>query len=184
MNKVKFPLLLVLFAALLAGCGGGAAGLKSGDVATVGKVHVSKSDFDALIAQAKRSYASQTPPKTFPKAGTADYETIKGQAVSLLVQQAEREEKASSMGITISDAAIQTRLDQVKKQYFGGSETKYQAQLKKQGLTDAQVRNDIRQQLISEASVRQGDEEHEGLRQRRARLLRRAPVALHAASLA
>ncbi len=151
MNKVTFPLLLVLFAALLAGCGGNSASLKSEDVATVGNVHVSKAEFDALIAQAKRSYASQTPPKTFPKAGTADYETIKGQAVTLLVQQAEREEKASSMGIKISDADIQKRLDEVKKQYFSGSETKYQAQLKKQGLTDAQVRNDIRQQLISEA---------------------------------
>ncbi len=129
----------------------GAAGLKSDDVATVGDIHVSKAQFDALIAQAKRSYASQTPPKTFPKQGTADYETIKGQAVSLLVQQAEREEKATSMGIKISDADIQKRLDEVKKQYFSGSETKYQSQLKKQGLTDAQVRNDIRQQLISEA---------------------------------
>jgi len=46
---------------------------------------------------------------------------------------------------------VQKRLDQIKKQYFGGSETKYQAQLKKQNLTDAQVRNDVRQQLISEA---------------------------------
>ena len=151
MNKVKIPLLLALFAALLAGCGGGAAGLKSSDVATVGKQHITKSDFDVLIAQAKRSYASQTPPKTFPKPGTADYETIKGQAVSLLVQQAERQEKAAAMGITISDADVQKRLDQVKKQYFNGSETKYQAQLKKQDLTDAQVRKDIRQQLISEA---------------------------------
>ncbi|HUZ81336.1 MAG TPA: SurA N-terminal domain-containing protein, partial [Gaiellaceae bacterium] len=152
MNKVKFPLLLALFAALLAGCGGGsAAGLKSNDVATVGGIHVSKTAFDALIAQAKRSYATQTPPKAFPKQGTADYETIKGQAVTLLVQQAEREEKASSMGITISAADVQKRLDQIKKQYFGGSETRYQAQLKKQNLTDAQVREDIRQQLISEA---------------------------------
>ena len=46
---------------------------------------------------------------------------------------------------------VQARLDQIKKQYFGGSETKYKAQLKKQDLTDAQVRQDIRSQLISEA---------------------------------
>jgi parvulin-like peptidyl-prolyl isomerase len=151
MNKVKFPLLLALFAALLAGCGGGGASLNTNDVATVGNVHVSKSDFDALLAQAKRSYATQTPPKVFPKAGTADYETIKGQAVTLLVQQAEREGKAASMGITISDSDVQKRLDQIKKQYFGGSEKRYQAQLKKQSLTDKQVRADIRQQLISEA---------------------------------
>ena len=55
------------------------------------------------------------------------------------------------MGIKITDKDVETRLDQIKKQYFGGSEKKYQAQLKKQGLTDAQVRADIRSQLISEA---------------------------------
>jgi parvulin-like peptidyl-prolyl isomerase len=67
------------------------------------------------------------------------------------VQQAERESKAGSMGIKISDKDVDKRLAQIKKQYFGGSEKRYQAQLKKQSLTDAQVRTDIRSQLISEA---------------------------------
>ena len=81
MKKITFPLLLVLVAALLAGCGSGSsASLKSDDVATVGKVHISKAAFAALLVQAKKSYSSQTPPKAFPKPGTADYETIKGQA--------------------------------------------------------------------------------------------------------
>ncbi len=152
MKKLTFPLLLVLAAALLAGCGSGSgASLKSDDVATVGKVHISKAAFAALLVQAKKSYASQTPPKAFPKPGTADYETIKGQAIALLVQQAEREQKAASLGVTVSDADVEKRLNQIKKQYFGGSETKYQAQLKKQSLTDAAVREDVRQQLISEA---------------------------------
>ena len=88
MNKVKFPLLLVLFAALFAGFGGGSAKLKSSDVAAVGSLHITKTAFNALIEQAKRSYATQTPPKAFPKPGTVDYETIQGQAVTLLVQQA------------------------------------------------------------------------------------------------
>ncbi len=152
MKKITFPLLLVLVAALLAGCGGGgASSLKSDDVATVGKVHISKAAFAALLVQAKKSYSSQTPPKAFPKPGTADYETIKGQAIALLVQQAEREQKAASLGVKISNSDVEKRLTQIKKQYFGGSETKYQAQLKKQSLTDAEVREDVRQQLISEA---------------------------------
>ncbi len=152
MKKLTFPLLLVLAAALLAGCGSGSsASLKSDDVATVGKVHISKAAFAALLVQAKKSFASQTPPKAFPKPGTADYETIKGQAIALLVQQAEREQKANSLGVTISNSDVEKRLNQIKKQYFGGSETKYQAQLKKQSLTDAEVREDVRQQLISEA---------------------------------
>jgi parvulin-like peptidyl-prolyl isomerase len=150
MKKVTFSLPIVLAAALLAGCGGGGgASLKSDDVATVGSVHVTKDQFDALLVQAKNTFAQQN--RTFPKQGTADYETIKGQAMTLLVQQAERQEKAKSLGITVSDSDVQKRLDQIKKQYFKNSEKAYQAQLKKQKLTDAQVRDDIRAQLISEA---------------------------------
>jgi peptidyl-prolyl cis-trans isomerase C len=153
--KFTFPVLLVaaLFAAtLLAGCGGGSSGgLKSSDVAVVGKVHIDKTAFNALLAQAQQSYAQQQPPRAFPKAGTSGYESVKSQAVTLLVQQAEREAKAQTLGITITDKAVQTRLNQIKKQYFGNSEKKYQAQLKSQGLNDAQVRVDIRSQLISEA---------------------------------
>jgi parvulin-like peptidyl-prolyl isomerase len=110
---------------------------------------VTKSQFNALIDQAKRSFALQK--RAFPKQGTTEYETVKGQAMTLLVQQAERESKAGSMGIKISDADVNKRLTQIKKQYFQGKEARYQAQLKKQHLTDAQVRNDIRSQLISEA---------------------------------
>jgi parvulin-like peptidyl-prolyl isomerase len=76
---------------------------------------------------------------------------VKGQAITLLVQQAERESKADSMGIKISTADVDKRLAQIKKQYFQNKESRYKAQLKKQKLTDAQVRNDIRSQLISEA---------------------------------
>jgi parvulin-like peptidyl-prolyl isomerase len=71
--------------------------------------------------------------------------------VTLLIQQAERAEKAKSDGIKISDKQVDARLTKIKKQYFGGSEKKYQAQLKKQHLTDAQVRDDVRSQLLSEA---------------------------------
>ena len=154
-----FPIALV--AILLAGCGGGgSASLAKDDVAVVGKVHVTKKQYDALITQAQTSFKQQG--RTFPKAGTTDYETVKGQAVTLLIQQAERESKASSMGIKISDTDVSKRLAQIKKQYFpcqdpkakdqaACREVRYQAQLKKQHLTDASVRNDIRSQLISEA---------------------------------
>ena len=150
MKKAKFLAPILVVAALAAGCGGGgSASLKSDDVAVVGNVHVTKAQYAALIDQAKRSYAQQGRP--FPKQGTTDYETVKGQAMTLLVQQAEREAKASSMGITISDSDVQKRLDQIVKQYFHGKQSEYQAQLKKQKLSDKQVRDDIRSQLISEA---------------------------------
>lgn len=148
---LRFALPIALLSALVAGCGGGggSASLKDNDVAVVGKTRITKADFEALLAQAKRSYTQQGKP--FPKQGTPEYQTVKSQAVTLLVQQAEREEKARDEGIDISNKQIDTRLAQIKKQYFQGSEKKYRAQLKKQNLTDAQVRKDIRAQLISEA---------------------------------
>jgi foldase protein PrsA len=151
--KLLSPIALVavLAAGLLAGCGGGgsSASLSSSDVAVVGDTHITKSKFDSLMSQAKRSYTQQG--KTFPKQGTTDYETLKNQAVAVLVQQAERNQKAKDEGIKISDQQVDNRLKQIKKQYFSGSEKKYQAQLKKQHLTDAEVRDDVRTQLTSEA---------------------------------
>jgi parvulin-like peptidyl-prolyl isomerase len=148
MRMVKVLLPLMVVAALVAGCGGGGSSLKSNDVAVVGNAHVTKSDFASVMQTAKTSFAQQNRP--FPKQGTTDYQNVVGQAVTLLVQEAERAEKAKSMGIDVTDADVQKRLDQIKKQYFGGSETKYKAQLKKQKLTDAQVRDEIKSQLISE----------------------------------
>ena len=150
MSKVTFLLPIALVAVLAAGCGGSSsATIDKQDVAVVGKTHISKTDFAVLMAQAKRSFAQQGRP--FPKAGTTEYESVKGNAVTLLVQQAERQEKADELGVKVSDADIQKRLDQIIKQYFQGKKAKYEAQLKKQNLTDTQVRKDIRSQLIAEA---------------------------------
>jgi parvulin-like peptidyl-prolyl isomerase len=147
--KIRLLIPFALLVALVAGCGGGgSADVSDEDVAVVGSRHIDKSQFDALMAQAERSFKSQG--RKFPKQGTPDYATIKTQAVTLLVQQAEREDKAADMGVDLSDEDVDKRLAQIKKQYFGGSEKKYKAQLKKQGLTDDQVRRDIRAQLISE----------------------------------
>jgi parvulin-like peptidyl-prolyl isomerase len=148
--NLRLPILTLAVAAALlgAGCGGDKASLGGSDVAVVGSTHITKTQFDALMSQAKNSFKSQGRP--FPKAGTQDFQTLKNQAVTLLVQQAEREEKAKDLGIEIDDKKIDARLRQIKKQYFQGSEKKYLAQLKKQGLTDEQVRRDIKAQLISE----------------------------------
>ncbi|MFL5953644.1 MAG: SurA N-terminal domain-containing protein [Gaiellaceae bacterium] len=149
MKTAKFLAPILVVAALVAGCGGGSASLRGDDVAVVGNVHVTKPQFDALIGQARRSFTQQG--RAFPKQGTSEYETVKGQAMTLLVQQAEREAKAASMGIHVSDADVQKRLDAIIKQYFHNKKSEYRAKLKQQKLSDAQVRDDIRSQLISEA---------------------------------
>ena len=150
MQKLRFLVPIALVGVLAAcGSGGGSAKLGASDVAVVGNTHVVKAQYDALLEQAKQSYKTQG--QKFPKQGTASYETVKAEAVALLVQQAEREEKANSMGIKITPAQIDTRLAAIKKQYFSNSEKKYKAYLKQNNLTNAVVREDIREQLISQA---------------------------------
>jgi parvulin-like peptidyl-prolyl isomerase len=141
---------LLAGAALLAACGGGSStALQGSDVAVVGNTHITQGQFTQLMAQAKIAFAQNNRP--FPKQGTTDYQAVKTQVVNLLVQQAEEQEKASAEGITISDQQITSRLNAIKKQYFGGSETKYEAALKAQKLTVPQVRQQIKLQLIQTA---------------------------------
>src|SRR5204862_5256315 len=116
--------------------------------AKVGDQTITKAQFDQLINQAKQSYQSQKRP--FPKPGSTEYDQLKNQAVGYLVQRAEFAQEADDMGIKISDKDINARLTQIKKQYFGGKDSRYQAQLKQQGISEDQVRDDIKSQLVSE----------------------------------
>jgi foldase protein PrsA len=142
--------LLVPLTVLASACGGeDDEAVPSDAVAVVGDVDVPKSEFDALIGQAKRSYKAQK--REFPKAGTPEYATLKNQAVAFLVQRAQFEQQAEELGVEISDKQVDDRLKQIKKQYFGGDEKRYDAQLKEQGLNEQQVRRDIRAQLLQEA---------------------------------
>ena len=148
-NHTVILVLAALVAVLAAGCGGGGSSVPSDGVAVVGDQTITKAQFDQLLGQAKKSYSSQKRP--FPKPGSPEYEQLKNQAMQYLVQRAEFAQKAKDLDVDVTDKQIDDRLKQIKKQYFGGNQTKYEKQLKQQGLTDTQVRDDIKAQLVSEA---------------------------------
>ncbi len=142
-------LVLLALAALVAGCGGDSEDVPSNAVAVIDGREIPKSEFDALIGQAQASFKAQK--RDFPKAGTPEYNTLKNQAVQFLVQRTMFELQAEELEVDVADKQVNARLAQIKKQYFGGDQKKYEAQLKQQGLTDEQVRRDIRAQLVQEA---------------------------------
>ncbi len=162
MKHLRLVLILALVAAFAAACGGSDTpkSVPSDAVAVVGGDTISKERFNAVLDQAKRSYAAQH--KAFPKPGTAPYGTVRAQIIQFLVERSEYEQKAKDMGIKISDKDIEDRLNQIKQQYFGTAqpgqkpkskaevEKLYQQQLKAQGLTDADVKEGIRAQLVRE----------------------------------
>jgi parvulin-like peptidyl-prolyl isomerase len=142
-------LLMGISVALLAGCGGTTnASLSGDDAAVVGSTPITKTEFQDLMDRAERSYKAQK--KAFPKPGSTEYEQLKTQALTYLVQQAEFSEEAGNMGIKVSDSDVDTRIEQLKKQFYGGSENRYEKALSQQGVTPDEARDVIRQQIISE----------------------------------
>lgn len=163
-TSVLSILLVLAAAALLAGCGGGsksgtgtstvsgsekAAKVDAADVVVVGNTHITQADFDGLMNTGKATLKQQG--QTFPKQGTTAYEQLKGNAVTNLLEQAELNDKAASLGIKITDADVQKRLTAIIKQYYSGSRAKYETARKAQGVTDAYVLEVVRNQLIDQA---------------------------------
>jgi len=147
----RFVLPIAVVALLAAGCGGGGGGsasLGNDDVAAVGGQQITKEQFRALMARAEKSYTAQK--RKFPKAGTSEYENLKGQAVDFLVQRAEFEDEADGMGVDISDKQIDDRINKLIKQFYGGSEKKYEDTIKAQGLNKDTARDEVKAQLVSE----------------------------------
>lgn len=142
--------LLLAFAA--AGCGSGddgSSGSVSADaVASVGGEEISRETYDRLIGQAEKTYKARK--QEFPKVGTPEYEQLKQAIVRSLVEQTEFKIGAEELGIEVSDEDVEKRLDELKQQFFQGDEEKYKKEIEKQGVTDEQVREDVRNRLLSE----------------------------------
>jgi parvulin-like peptidyl-prolyl isomerase len=152
-RTLRFYILLPAAAAaiLLVGvaCGGGGSDdVPSNAVAVVGDETVTKADFDRLLNQAQQSYRDSNRP--FPKAGTDEYVQVRDQVVSYLVRRAQFAEEASSLGIEVTDEQVDKKLDQLIQQYFQGNKKRYEEQLKENAVSDQQVREDIKAQLIQE----------------------------------
>jgi parvulin-like peptidyl-prolyl isomerase len=146
-------LLLALALALVAAGCGGSGGDESGDVpegaiAVVGEREIARADFDRLLAQAEKTFKARK--QDVPKVGTPEYEQLKNAIIKSLVEQAQFEQGAEELGIEVTDEDVDKRLDELKQQFFNGDQKKYEQELERQGLTEEQVRDDLRRQVLSE----------------------------------
>jgi len=146
---LPLPLLLVVVV-LASGCGGGGGSesVPASDVAVVGNDNITKTQFNALLAGAKRNYAARK--TAFPKPGTPQYKSLQDQLVAYLVQLAELKQKAKDLGITISDKDVQKKLTALRAQYQLVSDKKYKAALKAQGVTEAQLKQQLFSTILSD----------------------------------
>ena len=141
----RLTLLAVL---VLAACGGGDKNVPADAVAVVDGQEIARSDYEAVIAQAKKSYKNQK--RDFPAAGSQEFQTLRNQIVQYLVQREQFEQKAAELDVEVTEKQVDARLEQIQKQYFGGDKAKFEKQLAEQGMTDEQIREEVRAQVISE----------------------------------
>jgi parvulin-like peptidyl-prolyl isomerase len=154
----RFHLIALLAVGLVAafiasGCGSENQSVGANDVAVVGDEPITKEQFDKLMDRARGNFErnNQKP----PAAGTPEYVALRRQAMQFLVQREQFEQKAEELGLKISDSDVEKQMQTVKAQYFGtdgkcdaACEKKYQAEIKKQGVTDEQVRDDVRASVV------------------------------------
>ena len=140
------PLAFLLLA--FSGCGGAEVAVPADAVAVVDGEEIAKSDYQAVLDQAKKTYANQK--REFPKAGSQEFQTLRNQIVQYLVQREQFEQEAEERDLEVTDEQVDARLEQIVKQYFGGDKKKYEKQLADQGMSETQIRAEIRAQIVSE----------------------------------
>ena len=147
-TRVIVSVLVALVVVVSAACGGSNQSVPDNAVAVADGTPITKAELDQLLARAKKTYTAQK--RSFPKAGTAEYQSLQTQAVAYLVQRSEFEVEAGNLKITVTDKEIEDRIVQLKAQYFGGSQAKLDKQVKDQGFTPEAFRGEIKARILSD----------------------------------
>ena len=139
---------LAAFTLVAAGCGD-TDEVPADAVAVVDGTEITRASLDELLARAKKSYTSRK--RTFPKAGTAEYQQLQTQAVAFLVQREEYAREAEELDID-GDGRADHEEDRrgqeaVLRQRPDRSSRRVSSE---QGYTEATLREDIQAQLVAE----------------------------------
>jgi foldase protein PrsA len=116
-------------------------------IALIGDTPVPRAEWEALMERAKANYKAQDRP--FPKVGSPEYQDLKTRAVAFLVQRYQYRAEAEELGVTVSDADVDKRLAEIKKQ-AGWNDKQFRDALKREGLTEAEAREEIRDRILQE----------------------------------
>jgi foldase protein PrsA len=153
MGRALRILLLAALTVISAACGGGGASstssakLASGDVAVVGTTHITKSQLDHAITLRVKAMtlSKQTPPKV----GSTDYTTnVVQPTLQHLVQGAEVRNIATALHVTATPDDVTKAITASVKQYYGGNQSKFQDDVDRYGLTDADLHYEFQTSVL------------------------------------
>jgi hypothetical protein len=124
-----------------------AADVPPGAIATVAGEPVPRTLFDQLMRRIQRSYVLHR--RTFPAAGTLAFRKVRDEAVALLVWRVVVRQAAADLGVHVPESVVEARLGQIREQW--GGPASFQAVLRRLGLTEALLRDEIRTRMLLEA---------------------------------
>ena len=136
-------LLLVVAVLVVAGCGSKAGSADA--VATVGTVAITQEQFDKRLAEFEAQYAGQVPDKTTDAAGYKDFQQS---VLEYMVRLEVVNQKAASLNIAVTDYDVQTQVNDILAQTFAGDQAAFDAALKEQNLTMAQLQASLKEQVL------------------------------------
>jgi parvulin-like peptidyl-prolyl isomerase len=148
MKKLALVFVILVFAALplaLAACG--EKEVPAGAIAAVGDGVVTQQQFDEIINQVKAQYGSQQG-ATFPKEGSAQYDQLKAQIVTYLIQSEIIVQQAKDMGVSVSDKELAASVKQVEQSVGGAKE--FKKALKQYGMTQAQLEQRLKTSTLQD----------------------------------
>jgi len=121
--------------------------LDSSTVAVVNGVAVSRTTFNAQLAQAETYLAQQAGFDPSSAAGQQSLLELRQQVLSWMVDQVLIEQAAAAAGITVAEAKIDAQLLNIK----GDDAARYQDWLTANGLTEETLREQVRLDLLTNA---------------------------------
>jgi parvulin-like peptidyl-prolyl isomerase len=118
-----------------------------GAIATVAGEPVPRTLFDQLMRRIRRSYALHR--RTFPASGSPAFRKVRDEAVALLVWRVVVRQGAAVLGVRVPESVVEARLGQIREQW--GGPASFQAVLRRLGLTETLLRDELRTRMLLEA---------------------------------
>jgi parvulin-like peptidyl-prolyl isomerase len=117
------------------------------DVALVDGQGIPREDFDAALEQAVQAQQLPAPPEE----GTPEYEQVRNEALGRLLQQEWLENEAADRGVEVTESEVDQELASVRKQQQLEDEAAFQKALRQANLTEDELRDQLRLEVISTA---------------------------------
>ena len=129
--------------ALVAGCGG--SELPDNAVAQVGEVFVTQEQLDARVADFKAQYAGSIPDEATDPEG---YKEFTKDVLDYLITYEVVTQNAEELAITVTDEEVQTEIDSILEQSFGGDQAQFDEALKAQNMTVEQLKVNYKESML------------------------------------